>query len=135
VTAILNKTAEQIREEKSVLRMIAIQALLPSICSVPTGIFLLMLLLRGWDSANLTIFRYGENQEYQYTFAVLCNDIVMLGATVDSFITLLVVKSYRNAANVFLAKFKVYRIFIEFKKRVLDNRHVPLFVRSTVAPS
>ena len=96
-----------------------------------------MVLLHGWHwtVANLTIFRYGKNQEYQFTMILLCDAIMAAFSTFDPFITLLVAKSYRKAANEFLAKFKIYRILIEFEERVMASVLVLIRKRSTVVPS
>jgi hypothetical protein len=113
VTALLNKTPEQIQEEKSILKAIVIQALIPMICILPALFLLLMVLLHGWDSPviNMTIFYYGKNQEYQFKLIELCVFIATVFSVLDPFITLRVVKSYRRAANQFLAKFKICRKF------------------------
>ena len=108
VSARLNKTPEQISVEKSILKAIVIQALIPAICALPMVFILVMILLYGWDSTavNLTIFRYGENQDYRYTITYLCLLIVVVFPIFDPFITLRIVESYRRAADQFLAKFK-----------------------------
>ncbi len=113
VTARLNKTPEQINNEKSILKAIIIQALMPVICGLPTGFFGVILPLKGWDwdltQDELTIFRYGENHEYRYTMIYLCASVASMFPILDSFITLGIVKSYRRAANIFLAKLKICR--------------------------
>ena len=113
VSARLNKTAKQIRNEKSILKAIVIQSLMPLICSLPAVFTCLMVILHGWDSAevNLTIFRHGDNLEYSYTTADLSFLIMAVFPVLDPFITLCVIKSYRRAADKFLAKFKIYRKF------------------------
>jgi hypothetical protein len=114
VSAKLNKTPEQIHNEKSILKAIIIQALSPLICTLPTIFIFIMIILQGWDSpvVKLSIFSYGENQEYHYTTTYLSFSIVAAFPIADPFITLRVMKSYRKAANQFLAKFKIYRKFI-----------------------
>jgi hypothetical protein len=113
VSAKLNKTPEQIRIEKSVLKAIIMQSLLPMICAVPGFFVLLMVIFQGWNSAalHLTIFSYGENRQYHYTTTHLCIFIVAAVPILDPFITLRVVKSYRRAASQFLAKFKICKKF------------------------
>jgi hypothetical protein len=139
VSVRLNKTREQIRNEKSILKAIVIQALIPVICSVPTAYILLMVWLHGWNSpeVNLTIFRYGENQEYQFPMILLCDALMVAFTILDPFITLLVVKSYRKAANRFFAKFKIYRkvTALVFEETMMDTVHVRLRMRSIVPPS
>jgi hypothetical protein len=138
VSAKLNKTPEQIRNEKSILKAIVIQALIPMICTLPAVFILVMVLLLGWNlTTDLTIFRYGENQEYQYTTTHLCMLIVVALPVLDPFITLRVVKSYREAANQFLAKFKIYRKFTatSTEETVTDTVHVLSRLRPAVAPS
>ena len=137
VSVRLNKTPEQIRDEKSVLKAIVIQALIPIICYLPAVFILIVVVLQGWYSpaANLTIFRYGENGENRFTMIILCDGIMVAFMILDPFITLLVVKSYRKAANQFLAKFKFYRILIGFEERVTVSVLSRIRERSTVAPS
>jgi hypothetical protein len=109
----LNKTPEEISDEKSILKAIIIQGLTPIIFALPTAFIMVMVALQGWDSpaVKLTIFTYGENQEYHYTMAYLFASIEALFPVIDPFITLLVVKIYRRAANQFLLKFRIYRKF------------------------
>jgi hypothetical protein len=101
VSAKLDKTTEQIREEKSILKAIVIQALIPLICFLPTLFLFLMVALHGWDSPviNLAIFYYGENQEYRFKLYDLCLIIAEVFSVLDPFVTLRVVKNYRKAAN------------------------------------
>jgi hypothetical protein len=139
VSVKLNKTPEEIRIEKSVLKAIVIQSLLPLICAVPLIFGLLTVIFQGWDSPalHLIIFSYGENQQYHYTTPYLCIFIVAAVPILDPFITLRVVKSYRRAANQFLAKFKIYRKFTGtvLEDTVPVNLHVLPRLRATVAPS
>jgi hypothetical protein len=107
----LNKTPEEIRDEKSILKAIVIQSLTPVFCCVPAAFTTAMILSQGSDltALNMTIFRYGENQKYRFTVPYLSAAIIGVIPILDPFITLRVVKSYRNAANEFLTKFKIYR--------------------------
>jgi hypothetical protein len=109
----LNKTPEQIDMEKSILKAIIIQALVPMICIAPVCFVLVLMLFQGWCSPilGLTIFRYGENHENHYTITHLAQFILGIFPILDSFVTLRVIKSYRQAANQFLAKSKIYRKF------------------------
>jgi uncharacterized membrane protein YjgN (DUF898 family) len=143
VSVKLNKTPEQILIEKSILKAIIIQALMPVICVVPSIYVLIMVAFHGWNSpeANLTIFSYGKNQEYHYTTLHLSLTIVSAFSTLDPWITLRVVKSYRKAADQFLAKFKIYRKFTATTQeeasasaRAVDRRSYPsiLFQRTTM---
>jgi hypothetical protein len=139
VSARLNTTPEQICEEKSILKAIVIQALIPVICALPMVFILLIVILQGWDTTvlNLTIFRYGKNQEYHYTTTYLCYSMFGSVPLLDPFITLRVVESYRKAANQFLAKFKIYRKLTGavVEEIVTDTVHVPFRSRSTVVLS
>jgi predicted oxidoreductase len=56
-------------------------------------------------------FAHGENQENHYTITYLSQLILRIFPIVDSFVTLRVITSYREAANHFLAKSKIYRKF------------------------
>jgi hypothetical protein len=138
VTAKLNTTPEQIREEKSILKAIVIQALIPVVCALPMVFILVIVLLQGWDTTavNLTIFRYGKNQEYHYTTTYLCLSIFGSVPVLDPFITLRVVESYRKAANQLLAKLKIYRKLTGtvLEEIVTDTVHVPYRFRSAVVP-
>jgi hypothetical protein len=111
VSARLRKTPEEIQNEKSILKMIMIQALTPVICIRPIAFILVMVGFYGWDSTavKLPIFSYGENQEYHYTTTYLSFNIMAVFPILDPYITLLVVRSYRKAADKFLVKFKIYK--------------------------
>ena len=101
VTAKLNKTSEQIRNEKSILKAILIQTMIPVICTLPCIFFFFMIILQGWDStaANLTIFSYGKNHEHQYTTIYLCFLIAVTFPILVPFITLRVVQSYHKSVG------------------------------------
>jgi hypothetical protein len=109
VTARQNMTSEQIRIEKSILKTIVMQALIPVLLLLPTVFVLVVALLGGWEAKaiDLTLFSYGNSHEYQYTAMDLCFLIQVMIPTLDSFITLRVLKSYRKAAKKVLAKFKI----------------------------
>ena len=113
VTTRLNRTPQQIHNEKSILKAIIMQALIPFLCFVPTAFVLFVALFSGWKASvnQLTLFSYGDNHEFRYTTMNLCLLIEAAIPSLDSFITLIVVNSYRKAANQFWVKFKTGPIF------------------------
>jgi hypothetical protein len=137
VSVRLNKTPEQIRIEKSIVKAIIIQGLTPVICTIPIIFIFVMYLLHGGDATalNLAIFRYGENQEHQYTMTYLCFFCITVFPILDPFITLRVMRSYRTAANKCLAKFKIYRKITGTEQEVTVVVHINSPLRPAVAPS
>uniref|UniRef100_A0A914VG82 G-protein coupled receptors family 1 profile domain-containing protein n=1 Tax=Plectus sambesii TaxID=2011161 RepID=A0A914VG82_9BILA len=92
--------SENTRNEKSVLKAVVIQAVVPLICCVPVVIVFASVAFYGWDDGNAIVLSFSD--DIFLTWMDFCFYLFELTPLTDALITLTVVKQYRTATRVIM---------------------------------
>jgi hypothetical protein len=103
VSVHLNKTAEQIREERSILKALILQSTVPLLVTFPVAVCLFFVLFDGWAPITKPVITLSSDAHLNWFD--ICGNFLGFNAIMDALICLLVVKQYRNGAGMILAKF------------------------------
>jgi hypothetical protein len=99
-----NSTAEQIKNERSLLKAIVIQGVVPVFTALPAGVVFISVYLFGfgWGETTFTIFMFNDGTSLSLTD--LCLLCFAFTPTIDALVVLFVVKQYRKACSAILKK-------------------------------
>jgi hypothetical protein len=101
--ALLNKTASQVENERSILKAITIQGVIPVIVAFPIGMVLFGVFFFGWSKITVVLFYWSDDLVLTLTDVFWC--IFVLTPTIDALVDLIVVKQYRTASAEVFARF------------------------------
>lgn len=93
--AILNKSASQLENERSILKAIIVQGAAPVFCALPIGMVLIGVFFFDWKSVNWVVLNASEDMVL--TTTDICWIFFVITPSIDALVVLVVVKQYRKA--------------------------------------